>query len=643
MTPRKRTLILLGVGLLVAGAAAGLLVLRFQRRVELAGSGAPAWFPAPWQASPPYARPGAVAFWLTNRPVRAAADFNGQRVYGGEMGLLAAGGGGAFRRLTAVDGLPVDRVTALAESGGRLVVGTGGGGLARWDGRRFERLALPVLAADWITDLVSLESGELLATTRSGRLLALRGEEFRFVEAAGLPKDGLTAVAEIPQGLLVGTLRHGLYRLSGGRAQAVGQSKAAFRMVTALAALPGGGVLAGTDNGLLLLSASGEPQGLLFPGRPVEYAGVAGDQVLCACVQDGLYAASVPDFEAGRRAFRHVMTPGVIHGARAGGGLIELLTGRGVYRLTESAGASPRLDLAPVELPAGELPSGSVMALAGAGRGGVWLGYFDGGVERRTPDGAVAQAVAAPGLRGVNCLAPDGGGLWIGTPQGLWRWGALGLQPAGATESPLRAGYVNQVLPGEPGTPAAVAHGTGLSLLQGGREELLYALQGLPSNKVYCAARRGGALYVGTLGGLAVLRGGNVAAVWQADNSPLRSNWITALLPCEAGLVVATYGGGVHLLGDDGAWRPFAGVDPQLSVNPNALCLLGDQVLAGTLDQGLWRLDPSTLRGAAVPAPLPSRCVQSIVAAGGALFVATDNGVARLALPAPSLKLESSS
>ena len=140
-----------------------------------------------------------------------------------------------------------------------------------------------------------------------------------------------------------------------------------------------------------------------------------------------------------------------------------------------------------------------------------------------------------------------------------------------------------------------------------------------------------------------MLRGGRVAAVWQADNSPLRSNWITALLPCAAGLVVATYGGGVHLLGDDGAWRPFAGVDPQLSVNPNALCLLGGQVLAGTLDQGLWRLDPAALRGAAVPAPLPSRCVQSIVAAGGALFVATDNGVARLALPAPSLKLESSS
>jgi ligand-binding sensor domain-containing protein len=202
---------------------------------------------------------------------------------------------------------------------------------------------------------------------------------------------------------------------------------------------------------------------------------------------------------------------------------------------------------------------------------------------------------------------------------------------------------MNEVLPAAAGVPMAVAHGAGLSLLAGGREELLYALHGLPSNKVYCAARRGGALYVGTLGGLAVLRGGRVETVWQADNSPLGANWITALLSCDAGLVVATYGGGVHLLGDDGAWSAFAGVDPRLSVNPNALCRLGRQVLAGTLDQGLWRLDPAARRGATVPAPLPSRSVQAIAVSGGALFVATDNGVARLALPAPSLNLETSS
>ena len=188
-----------------------------------------------------------------------------------------------------------------------------------------------------------------------------------------------------------------------------------------------------------------------------------------------------------------------------------------------------------------------------------------------------------------------------------------------------------------------VCHGQGLSVLSGGSEALFYALHGLPSNKVYCAVQREGRLYAGTLGGLAVMVGERVAAVHQADNSPLRVNWITALQACAQGVVVGTYGGGIQLLAPDGTWREFRGAGRQLNVNPNALCAAGSWILAGTLEEGLWRLDPARLQAERLDLPLPSRSVQAVLVDGATLYVATDNGVLRVPLTAEFLKPEHAS
>jgi ligand-binding sensor domain-containing protein len=522
----------------------------------------------------------------------------------------------------------------MAELGGRLYLGLGGGGLARWDGRTLERFALPAFAADWVTALAPGRAGRLLCATRRGQLLELEPGRFRAVVLPGLPADGLAAVALSRRGPVIGTFRHGLYRLDGGRLMRPGGALPPLRSVTGLAVLPDGMLLAGTDAGLAVLSAAGDFQEMLFPGRPVAFAGHRAGQVLCACVEDQVYAAPWADWSAGRRRFTAIGAPGLVRDAVAGPAGIDLLTDRGAFRWTPAPGG-----VRAVAVPAGDLDGPSVMALA-AGAGAVWLGYFDGGVERRDPAGR-RDVIETPALNTVNHLAWDGARLWAGTAQGLWTLEAAGSRPVGRPESPLRSAYVNQVIPA--GAVTWVCHGQGLSALRGGAEELFYALHGLPSNKVYCAAPREGRLYVGTLGGLAVMAGDRVATVYQADNSPLRVNWITALLPCAQGVVVGTYGGGFQLLAADGTWREFRGAGRRLNVNPNALCAVGPWILAGTLEAGLWRLDPAGLRAVRLDLPLPSPSVQAVLAYGATLYVATDNGVLCVPLTAESLKPERAS
>ncbi len=107
--------------------------------------------------------PGAgYELWTDGRSWRAGARFGGRLVYGGDQGLLASRGGDAgWQSVGVLDGLPVGRVTAMAELGGRLYLGLGGG-LARWDGRTVERFNLPVLSADWVTALAPGQPGRLL-------------------------------------------------------------------------------------------------------------------------------------------------------------------------------------------------------------------------------------------------------------------------------------------------------------------------------------------------------------------------------------------------------------------------------------------------------------------------------------------------
>ncbi|MBP7867772.1 MAG: hypothetical protein KA419_17720 [Acidobacteria bacterium] len=611
---------------LVCGAllAAAVVAALLWRRLSVVPGPVDPWQGAAWRASPPAEGPARPVLWLNNDAVRAGATFAGRTVLAGEMGLLVREPGAAdFRRLTVADGLPGGRVEAVAPLGDRLLLGLGMGGLARWDGTRFEALDLPPLREDTVSSLAPTGAGSVLAATRKGFLVDVRPGDYRFVPTPGIPPASYACALPLENGVLVGTFQHGLYRGDGGQFRRILLNQRPFRMVTSLCALGNGEVLAGTDAGLYHLDARGEALGAYFPDRIVEHVNALDGRILCACKEDALYVASLADWLGGRRTFRSVRAPGYVNGSFAGDGII-VLTSAGAYRLTENRGGP---GLGRLATPAGELALSSVISLAAGSGGALFLGYFHGGVEERALDGSAPRPLAMPEILHANCLTEKAGTLWIGTPQGLFKRTAAGIAAVGAKESPLLRASVNFVLPfGGPVT--AVCHAEGLSILAGRDEYLIYARQGLPSNRVLCAAGTETKLFVGTQAGLAQLGAEKVDRVYQTGTSPLRVNWVTALLNTPRGTVIGTYGGGVQLVTPEGEWAEFTGIGGRLYVNPNALCLAGDRLLVGTLNEGLVALDLDTRKACKCRAVLPSRNVQAVLCAGNALYAATDAGVA---------------
>jgi hypothetical protein len=111
---------------------------------------------------------------------------------------------------------------------------------------------------------------------------------------------------------------------------------------------------------------------------------------------------------------------------------------------------------------------------------------------------------------------------------------------------------------------------------------------------------------------------------------------VTALALREDGLYIGTYGGGVTRrvagAGPKGQFEAFPETEG-LKVNAGCLVEAGGRLYLGTDGQGLFRLSRDGARFEPLRLPLPSSRVTAILSGPGALYVGTDEGLARLPLP----------
>ncbi|MFN3595884.1 MAG: two-component regulator propeller domain-containing protein, partial [Rubricoccaceae bacterium] len=292
---------------------------------------------------------------------------------------------------------------------GELWVGTLGGGLLRFDPRAGTFAPVPLgggVSASVVSAVYEDREGVLwVGTFGAGLYRLVPGAEApqRFRHEPGAPTslgdDMVSTLFEDRQGVFwVGTYR-GLGRFDRARstyvhfrhdpddARALSSTDA-----WALLALPGGGLLVGTDRSLDMLAP-------------------------------------------GARAFTHTPLPG---GARAllpdGEGGVWVGTPGGLWHLDAPGGRLRQSELRTAD---GTPPS--VSALAASEDGTLWIGTDADGVLRRASDGRAVQTVGHEGAglahNTVHALtrAPDGT-LWIGTAGGLCR-----LAPTPAAARPPRA------------------------------------------------------------------------------------------------------------------------------------------------------------------------------------------------------------
>jgi len=432
----------------------------------------------------------------------------------------------------------------LADSSGSVWVGTLGAGLFRIDPATGEKINFRSrpddarsLGSDTIWTLFEDGSGAVWAGTKEGglnRFDARDGGFTRFFGGGDFPRDlsarTITAIAEDRDGRLwLGTGDDGLRiwdRRTGGytvcRHDPQDPESLGDDSVTSIFEDSGGVIWIGTVRGGLNKCLSGRAKFEHYKHNPSDPRSIGRDSI------QALWAD--------------------------GAGTLWIGTKAGLESVGPKEGAAEKL-------------TGSVLAILGDERGGIWLGTEGEGLVKFDPStGRTARYLAGTGdpagliNNRINALLADASDpdvLWIGTPRGVNRFDTRTGRWARFVRDPQTAdSLVNPIV------TALVDDGTG-------------------------------SLWVGTRGGLSRLdkatgRSENtVSRLGDTAGSSISNNTINCFHAGRDGTIwVGTEGGLDRLDRKTGEWRNFARKDG-----------LGGEVVCGILEDDAGRLWLSTNRG----------------------------------------------
>jgi hypothetical protein len=520
--------------------------------------------------------------------------------------LLSAGNFGVIDESGDLSpGLPTLQVSALVLWRGHAVLGLKAGGLflrrdQQWHEARTGFGTLHVRA------LLETPGGELLIGAQEGLFRTAWGANV----LERLDAAPVRSIALGEDGVLLAGGEQGLRQMEGHRAKLLNTPDPWVDWVG----------LAGKDVAILtpLGLARGPLGGELLPqggGEEATSAIFAGKQVYSVCGKRLLR------FEAAGRPAEE-LPPAQPRKVFAIGKLLFVDTAVGLYQRGPGGWtlARPR----PVSLPPGPC---HVNALAFLGSKLV-LGLFDGGLVQGEPRDKVMDWQAVPGgsAWAVNALLPAGGVLYVASLRGTARFDGRRIDPLGPEGAAFSLAN----------TPNGVAIGMGQGLMLPD-SRFLTAFHGLPGNQALALAS-GECLLVGTPSGLGAVAGSRVLWRVTAGDGKLPHPWITALTLFNDKLFVGTYGGGVARCPAPGNHGPapatFDAFLETQGVKVNAGCLVEVQgrLLLGTDGKGLYRLDKSGGRFLPVPLPLPSPRITAILPGPNAVYIGTDEGLARVPL-----------
>lgn len=536
------------------------------------------------------------------------------------------------RTWTTREGLPHNSINALAQTeDGYLWLATWEG-LTRYNGREFElfgRDQLPPLQDLAMRSLhLDHEGGLWVGGVRGDLLRYHRGEWSRlepaeaFINALLLDRAGRLWVGQEARGLL--RIDPDGHRQVYGRAQGM-LGDSVFELVMDRQ----GRVFAGTSGGLVRVE--GEYAVEVRYAESADSPAVLGLNLdregrLLLSTARGAYRSRTSDYAegfdslhpelAGRSVFRMVEGPdGSLWIGTAIGGLARLYGDR-----LETLGTTQGL------------PSGRVLSLLLDQEDALWVAT-NGGLMRlgAAPFSSltVAQGLSENFVRAV--FRTRDGSLWLGTGRGLNRVVDGQLVPI---EDPrLREMSVLSLTQGADGSLLVGSFDRGVARVRDGRiVEVIDRSRGLPSDQIRTLREtRDGALWIGTIEGLAVLEPGEKRAR-QLPPGPA-GVFINTLNEDDQGRIWVGSTRGLDLIED----RPSIVAGPRLPADARAVFALardGDSAAFWvSTDRGLMRLEPET-REITLLGPeqgLPVEKVFNALADGaGQLWLSSNRGAIRL-------------
>jgi ligand-binding sensor domain-containing protein len=505
-----------------------------------------------------------------------------------------------------------------------LVIATSADGVLAFDGRSFRQIYPQAADARAITAILATAAGHLLIGTKRRGVLVYDGRQITLFHST-LSDCYVTALAGNESDLWVGTLDRGVLHFTGGQTDSFKEEQGLpDSQVTSLATLRET-TYVGTPVGVAVFS-KGQFARVLAPGVLATALLGTANRLYVGSEDQGVISIPLDKRPTGVTANAGAELPEVRQIFALEDSIFAVTRG-GLYRLKPHAFGWQQV----LQPGASMLTDRNVSALAADGAGHLWIGYFDRGLDVIASDASQATHMEDEHLFCINRIFPNTrtGGVDVATANGLVRFDQSGKPQQVLTRADgLIAENVADIV--AYGDGVALATPAGLTFLDSTGARSMYAFQGLVNNHVYALAASGDQLMAGTLGGISILEKGNVATNYTTANSNLKHNWITAVVSVGSEWMVGTYGAGVLGLDRSGHFHTFDVGTGNFEVNPNAMLVTQDFVLAGSLGKGLYLYDRTSGRWSVIEQGLPSLNVTALASANGYIYVGTDNGLVRI-------------
>lgn len=586
-----------------------------------------------------------ISFLQSYRTTRAIEKFNDAIFVATDGGLVEFGPEGNLRRrYTVLDGLPESDLLSLATFNSKLFIGTRTSGLVAFDGSRFEGYRWTDRVSQSIDALLS-DSGRLLIGTRAGGLIAFDGAQFTELKAGAEQQRLLeiTFLARSGVRLFVGTFSDGVWTEEGARWSHFTTADGLLSNRIVGLTVADENLFVASDYGLATarLANLGESPFLSVAVLPSLSSMVQYGGKLVLCKDNSETFSLRPDADLSR--LRRTISASwnrVTASSNSRLAMLDrdlwLLSTDGVQRANQSDANTIRFSRWGEIRQA--LSSNLISALSVDSQGRLWAGTFRNGIDVLGPAGTLVAHLESESVREINSLVEDAVSkkMLAASSAGLLSFDTnlATTEHLSATDGLLSNSIMQATHLSDPNrytdrSMLVLATSKGLSLGVKGKFRGVTTVQGLPSNSLYSVLDHAGKLYVGTLGGLAVLADGRVHRVFKDTNSKLTPNWVTALSAVGPRVFLGTYGGGVFELTASGELRPFTAETGRAVVNPNAMWSDGSRLYAGTLD-GALVFDLNSQEWTRLSRELPARMVLSITGDEKYVYFGTTAGIARI-------------
>ncbi|HME34344.1 MAG TPA: hypothetical protein VKF84_03825 [Candidatus Sulfotelmatobacter sp.] len=572
-----------------------------------------------------------------------AARFQDHLYLAGPAGLQEYTPDGSLLHQYAVGGeLPGSPVVALAPAiladsrEPELIVATADDGVLAFNGRAFRQILPATADARAITAILPVPSGHLLIGTKKRGVLVYDGRQLTVLHPT-LDALYVTGLAGNESDLWVATLNRGVLHFHAGATESFAEAQGLPDPQVLSLAISGENTYAATATGVAVFNA-GRFSRVLAPGVLATALLATPTQLYVGSEDQGVLVIPLEGRRPNPNLGFETQGPGAqlaeVRQLFTSGDAVFAVVRNGLYRMDPHAFGWRRV----LEAASAVLSDRNISALAGDASGRLWVGYFDRGLDLLASDNSRARHVEDEHVFCVNRIFPDSktGAIDVATANGLVRFDDSGGEQQVLTRADgLIADHVTDVVAYRDGL--ALATPAGLTFLDASGARSMYAFHGLVSNHVYALGVSGDELMAGTLGGLSLLNKGDVAANYTTTTSNLKHNWITAVVPVGSQWMVGTYGAGILGLDRSGRFSSFETGSGPFEVNPNAMLVTTNYVLAGTLGEGLYLFDRQSGRWSVIHDGLPSLNVTALAAANGYIYIGTDNGLVRI----PEQKLHS--